>query len=145
MTLGNLSYWPILIAAIVSFMFGALWYGSLSKQWMDAAGLTSAGMEQRKAATGAVPWPYILTFIALLVMAWMFAGVLLHLARGGMPIGVRAGLITGFFLWFGFVITTMTVNHAFQGARRALTVIDGGHWLGVLLLQGAIIGWWGVS
>jgi len=145
MTLGNLSYWPILIGAIASFLFGAAWYGSLSKQWMDAAGLTSAGMEQRKAAMGAVPWPYILTFIALLVMAWMFAGVLLHLARGGMPIGVRAGLITGFFLWFGFVMTTMAVNHAFQGARRALTVIDGGHWLGVLLLQGAILGWWGVS
>ncbi len=145
MTLGSLSYWPVLIAAVASFLFGAVWYGSLARQWMDAAGLTSAGMEQRKAAMGSIPWPYIITFIALLVMCWMFAGVLLHLARSGMTLGVRAGMITGFFLWFGFVITTMSVNHAFQGARRTLTLIDGGHWLGVLLLQGAILGWWGVS
>jgi hypothetical protein len=143
-TLGNLSYWPILIAAIFSFLFGAVWYGSLSRQWMEAAGLTAVDMEQRKAGMGPVPWPYILTFIALLVMAWMFAGVLLHLARGGMQVGVRAGLIAGFFMWFGFVMTTMVVNHAFQGARRTLTAIDGGHWLGVLLIQGAILGWWGV-
>jgi hypothetical protein len=43
----------------------------------------------------------------------------------------------------GFVITTMAVNHAFQGARGSLTLLDGGHWLGVLLVQGAILGWWG--
>jgi hypothetical protein len=36
------------------------------------------------------------------------------------------------------------VNHAFQGAKTTLTLIDGGHWLGVLLLQGTILGAWGV-
>ena len=49
-------------------------------------------------------------------------------------------MITAAFMWLGFVITTLSVNNAFQGAKPALTVIDGGHWLGVLLLQGAIIG-----
>ena len=47
-------------------------------------------------------------------------------------------------MWLGFVITTMAVNNAFRGAKPALTLIDGGHWLGVLLLQGAVIGWLGV-
>jgi hypothetical protein len=28
--------------------------------------------------------------------------------------------------------------------KWSLTVIDGAHWLGVLVIQGAIIGWWGV-
>ena len=144
MSLGNLNYWAILIAAIASFAFGAVWYGSLSKQWMAAAGISTADMEQRKAQMGAIPLPYVITFVALLIMAWMLSGVLLHLARGGMPIGVRAGMITGFFLWFGFVITSMTVNHAFQGTKRSLTLIDGGHWLCVLLIQGAILGWWGL-
>jgi hypothetical protein len=75
----------------------------------------------------------------------MLSGVLVHLALGGMAISVRSGAIAGFLLWLGFVITTMAVNHAFQGERRALTLIDGGHWLGVLLIQGAILGWWGVG
>jgi len=144
MSFGNLNYWPILIAAIAGFAFGALWYGSLSKQWMAARGISAAGMKKAKAETGTIPVPYIIAFVALLVMAWMFAGVLLHLARGGMTMSIRAGVISGFFLWLGFVITTMAVNHAFQGAKRSLTLIDGGHWLGVLLIQGAILGWWGV-
>lgn len=144
MGFGNLNYWPILIAAIASFAFGAVWYGSLAKQWMAARGVSAADMEKAKAEMGAIPVPYIIAFVAQLVMAWMFAGVLLHLARGGMPVTIRGGLISGFFLWLGFVMTTMAVNHAFQGVRRSLTLIDGGHWLGVLLIQGAILGWWGI-
>ena len=38
----------------------------------------------------------------------------------------------------------LAVNNAFRGAKRELTLIDGGHWLGVLLLQGAVIGWLGL-
>lgn len=145
MNLGNLNYWPILIAAIVSFVFGAIWYSTLSSQWMAARGMTPADMEKAKAGTGSVAGPYITAFVALIIMAWMLAGVLLHLVRGGMPMSIRAGMISGFFLWFGFVITTMAVNHAFQGVKRSLTLIDGGHWLGVLLIQGAILGWWGAG
>jgi Protein of unknown function (DUF1761) len=144
MSFGNLNYWPILVAAVVSFAFGAVWYGTLSRQWMAARGMSEADMAKAKPEMGAIPVPYVIAFVALLVMAWMLAGVLLHLARGGMPMSIRAGMISGFFLWLGFVITTMAVNHAFQGARRSLTLIDGGHWLGVLLIQGAILGWWGV-
>ncbi len=140
--LGSLNYWPILIAAIAGFAFGAVWYMALSRQWLAARGLTEA---EAKARTGSSPLPFILSFVALLIMAWMLAGILLHLARGGTEMSVRSGLISGFFLWLGFVITTMAVNHAFQGERRALTLIDGGHWLGVLLIQGAILGWWGIG
>jgi hypothetical protein len=139
MPFGSLNYWPVLIAAIASFAFGAIWYTVLSRQWMAARGLTEAEVRGR---TGSSPLPFIISFVALLIMAWMFAGILSHLARGGTVMSVRSGLIAGFFLWLGFVITTMAVNHAFQGERRALTLIDGGHWLGVLLLQGAILGWW---
>jgi hypothetical protein len=54
--------------------------------------------------------------------------------------GWRGGMISALFLWAGFVMTTLVVNHRFQMARPALTLIDGGHWLGVLLIQGAVLG-----
>src|SRR5262245_40574698 len=138
MAFGNLNYWPILIAAIAGFAFGAAWYTALSRQWMEARGLSEA---EAKARTGSSPLPFIVSFVALLIMAWMLSGILQHLARGGTEMSVRSGLISGFFLWLGFVITTMAVNHAFQGERRALTLIDCGHWLGVLVITDAIIGW----
>ncbi len=140
MSFGNLNYWPILIAAVASFAFGAVWYTMLSRQWLAARGRTAAEVQGE---TGRSPVPFIISFVALLIMASMLSGILSHLARGGTEMSVRSGLISGFFLWLGFVITTMAVNHAFHGERRSLTLIDGGHWLGVLLIQGAILGWWG--
>ena len=87
---------------------------------------------------GNSPAPFIIAFIAQLVMAWVLAGVIGHL--GPDEVTFRSGVISGAFIWLGFVITTLTVNQAFQGAKRELTLIDGGHWLGVLLLQGSVIG-----
>ncbi len=78
----------------------------------------------------------VLTFIAELVMAWMLAGLLGHLGS----VDIKTGLIAAVSLWVGFVATVMLVDHRFQRASWALTLIDGGHWLGVLLVQGAMLG-----
>jgi hypothetical protein len=136
-----LNYLAILLAAIASFAFGAAWYGALAKPWLAARGAAAAPAMAR---LGPLPVPYLIAFVAELVMAWMLAGILLHLAQGGLAAGVRNGLISAAFLWLGFVATTLLVNHSFQGANKALTVIDGGHWLGVMLIQGAILGGWGL-
>ena len=42
--------------------------------------------------------------------------------------------------WFGFVLTTIVVNNAYSGRQVMLTAIDGAHWLGVLVIIGAILG-----
>ena len=114
------------------FGAGAIWYCVLGKAWMAAAGLTKEDTKPR-------PGPFITAIIANLVMAYLLAGVIGHLG----DVTIRSGLVSSFFLWLGFVITTMAVNHAFQGAKRKLTLIDGGHWLAVLLVMGAVIGAFG--
>jgi hypothetical protein len=83
--------------------------------------------------------PMILSFVAVLIMALMLAGIVGHL---GPPV-VANGLISGALVWFGFVITTIAVNNAFQKRAPMLTVIDGGHWLAVLLVQGIVLGLFG--
>ena len=84
--------------------------------------------------------PYIVAAICQLVIAFMLAGVIGHLGRFDIP----GALLTAFFLWLGFVAATMAVNHRFQNFGWDLTLIDAGHWLGVLLIQAAIIGAFGV-
>lgn len=139
MQFAGLNLFAIVLAAVVSFMFGWLWYGVLfPRQWMAAAGKTDADI---KGEGGPSPTPFVISFIALLVMAWVLAGVIHHLGPG--EVTLRNGAISGASLWLGFVATTLVVNHTFQGVKPALTVLDGGHWLGVLLLQGAVIGWLG--
>lgn len=137
--MGNLDYIPVLLAAAASFVFGGVWYNLFSRQWMEAVGMSPEPAQGERGTIGL----YVLALVAQLVMAWMLAGVLHHLSLGGLAPGIRTGMISAALIWLGFVVPTMVVNYAFHGAKRALSLIDGGHWLGVLLIQGAIIGWWG--
>jgi hypothetical protein len=138
MQFAGMNPWAIVVAAIASFVFGAVWYGTLAKPWMAAVGKTEADI---KNAGSPIPL-YAMTLAALLVMAWVLAGMIGHLGPG--QVTLRNGIISGAFAWVGFVATALVVNHRFQGAPRKLTLIDGGHWLGVLLIQGAVIGAMGV-
>ena len=120
------------VAAIASFIFGSVWYGVLGKAWMTAAGLTE---EQTR------PDPIILglTFLCQIVMAFVFAGIIYHTGETS----IRTGIISALMIWVGIIMTTQIINHRFQGKPWSLTFIDGGHWLGVILVQGIVIGWFG--
>jgi hypothetical protein len=137
MTFASITYWAVLVSAIASFLFGGLWYGIFSDTWMRAANLQESDIKGG-AARNAVP--FIVAFVAQLVMAFVLAGTMAHMGA----VTARSGVFTGAYIWLGFVMTSLVVNHAFQRARPLLTLIDGGHWLGVLLIQGAIIGAIGV-
>ena len=126
---------PVLFAAIVSFGFGALWYVVLSKPWMDAAGNMEADMAGASGKSVVPVGSMVTSFIAKLVMAGVFAILLTKIGATAIN-----GLIYGFLFWLGFAITTMATNHVHGDAKPSLTVIDGGHWLCVLLIQGIILG-----
>jgi len=123
----------ILVAAVAGWLFGIVWYVSLGNFWMSAIGKTKADLKPS-------PGPFIVAFLALLVMGSVLAGMMGQMG----PVTIRTGIMSGFLAWLGFVITTLTVNHGFGGQKPKLTLIDGGHWLGVLLVQGAVIGAFGV-
>lgn len=141
MNFGGVNYFAIPIAAFASFLAGGIWYGALSKPWLDAAGMTPEKI--REAHRGQViPWAFVIAVIAQLLMALVLAGVMGHLGPG--QVTLHNGLICGGLAWLGFVITTLSTNHAFQEQPAKLTLIDGLHWLLVLLIQGAVIGIIGV-
>jgi hypothetical protein len=139
--LQNLNWLPVIIAAVAAWMFGAVYYGVLGKAWLAAQGTT---MEQTKAAnTGksaaAKATPFVLSFIAEIVMGVAMSGILFHIGI----YGLGAGLFSGAMIWVGFVLTTTVVNNAYTFRSAKLTAIDAGHWLGVLLIIGGILGWMG--
>jgi hypothetical protein len=133
MAFAGMNYLAILVAAVAAYVFGAAYYMTLSKQWLAAVGLTQPN---RSAA------PFIISFIALLVMAFVLAGSIGHLGPGN--VSVKNGIISGIIVWAGFVATTVVVNNAYPGRKIMLSIIDGIHWLGVLVIQGAVIGAMGV-
>ncbi|MBI3702911.1 MAG: DUF1761 domain-containing protein [Rhizobiales bacterium] len=139
MAFSGINYWAVLVAGLLGFGLGGVWYRLLANPWKTAHGFTT---EQIRAhhGKGAAPWPLIVALAADLLMAWMLAGVIGHLGA----VSVKNGVIAAFFLWLGFVITTLAVNNTFGMRKPLLIAIDGGHWLAALLLMGAVIGAWGV-
>jgi hypothetical protein len=135
LTFAGMNYLAIVIAAGAAWLAGAGWYMALAKPWMAALGTTPEKMEELRRRPGAF-LPFVYAFVAELVMAWILAGLLGHIGA----LTVRGGIISAAFCWAGFVITTMVVNNGFAHRDARLLLIDGGHWLMVLLLMGAIIG-----
>ena len=123
----------VLVAAIAAFAFGAVWYTALSKQWLAALGKTR---EQLNVGFT----PFIWSVVVELVMAFVLAVLIGNLPGG---ITVTTGLTVGLLAWVGFVATTLILNHRYEGLSWSLTILDSGHLLGVLLIQGAVIGLFG--
>ncbi|MBS0549658.1 MAG: DUF1761 domain-containing protein [Proteobacteria bacterium] len=129
MAVAAINYWSIPLAALAAFLWGAAYYTTLSKQWLAAVGRTEPNRS---------PAPFAISLVALVVMAFVLSGAIAHLGPGQAT--VKNGIISGLILWAGFVVTTIFVNNAYPGRRYMLSIIDSIHWLGVLVIQGAIIG-----
>ncbi|MEM7301717.1 MAG: DUF1761 domain-containing protein [Pseudomonadota bacterium] len=138
MEFSGVNYIAILVSAVAAMAIGAAWYSTLAKQWVAAVGFSQEQIDEVE--NGGNPIIYVFAALSHLVMAYFLAGVIGHLGQ----VTISGGLTTAFFLWLGFVVTTMIVNHRFQMKPWSLTIIDAGHYLAVLLVQGAIIGWFGV-
>jgi len=143
MTFAGINTLAILIAAVVGWLAGAVWYGLLGKAWVAAQGRTMEEFKAQQAEmvgkfSGQIP--FILALLANLVMAWVLAGMVGHMGS----VTIRSAVISALFAWVGFVLTTILVNHSFGGRRYKLAAIDAGHWLVVLVLMGVVIGWMGV-
>ncbi|QRM29776.1 DUF1761 domain-containing protein [Microvirga sp. VF16] len=133
----DINYLAVVLAAVAAWLVGAVWYMALGKPWMAALGKTREELMGPTGKPSAAP--FIISFVAELVMAFVLAVLIVRLG----PVTLANGIATGFLAWVGFVATSMVVNHGFSGARPMLTAIDSGHWLAVLLVEGAVIGAFG--
>ena len=139
MSFSGLNILSVLLAAVAAWLFGAAYYMALSKPWMRASGWRSKE-EMLTAAGGKMsPLPFVISFVAELVMAYFLTGLIAHLGE----VNIWRALVSAFFIWLAFVATTIAVNHRYMMKPWSLTVIDAGHWLGVLLVMGLVIGAFG--
>jgi len=137
MTFAGMNYLAIILAAAAAFVWGAAYYMTLSRQWLIAVGMTREQLQSARS-----PVPFVISFVALVVMGWVLAGTLGHLGPG--QVTVKNGIISALFLWLGFIVTTVFVNNAYPGRKYSLSAIDSIHWLGVVVIEGAVIGALGV-
>jgi len=140
MDFSSINWLSVLLATIAAYAIGAVYYTVLGKPWMRAARIDPATTAKRYS-------PFIISFIGEFCLAVILYLVLYDITFAGSfseEIDLVSGLAWSVIFWFGFVVITMTINHRYQGASWGLTIIDAIHWLLVLIVMGAIIGWFGV-
>jgi hypothetical protein len=125
----------IWIAAIVFFVLGALWYNVLSGQWLAAIGKT---VEQMAAEQARSPLPFVIGFVAILVMCytlgWLIERLQATTFAGGMRLGAAVAL--------GFIGANLALNYGFEWRSVNLWMINAIYAIVGLGIAGAIIGGW---
>jgi len=134
----TLSFWPIIVASIVAFGIGALWYSPIlfGREWMALTKLDDADLA-RKRARGM--WKYYLTqLIATIVMFGVLAFVIADTsARTALD-----GAFVGFLGWLGFTLTEAVGALMWDKKPFKLAMIQVVGTLVNLVVGGAIIGAW---
>ena len=89
MAFAGINHLAVLIATVAGFAFGAAYYMALSRPWLAAMGKTK---EEVAAAGKRSPVPFIVSIVALLIMAWVLAGGIGHLGPG--QVTLKNGVIS---------------------------------------------------
>jgi hypothetical protein len=110
----------VLVAAAAAWLFGAGWYILLSRPWMEAAGIDCDEMGRPK---GSSPLPFVLSAIAMIVVAGMMRHIFGMSGIGTLGAGLVAGLGIGLF----FISPWIMINNAYAMRPFRLTLIDGGY------------------
>ena len=116
MSVSELSWLTILVAAIMGFVVGGIWYGPIMGQrWLAAVGLMEQDVHNGSMVTVYV-CAFVLSVIASAVLAWVlnaFAG-LDEVGRVLFALCIAAGCI----------VPAIGTNYLFLQKSRALFLID---------------------
>ena len=110
----------VLAAGAASYGFGAVWYMTLSKPWMEASGVPVG--PDGKPENASNPLPYIIAFLSALVVAGMMRHVF---ALSGIDTAGK-GLISGFGIGLFLSSPWMFTCYSFGGRPFRLILIDSG-------------------
>ncbi|HET7827391.1 MAG TPA: DUF1761 domain-containing protein [Candidatus Saccharimonadales bacterium] len=130
----EINWWAVIIAAVINMAVGGFWYspGVLGRRWAKLTGhKTDGNMSMAN-------WGYAISAAGALVQAW----ILVHFVRYAGSTTFAKGVVTGFFIWLGFVAIVMAAMNAFEQRNWGLVRINAGYWLIVLLINGGLLAAW---
>jgi hypothetical protein len=126
----------VIVCAIVYWLLGGVWFDWLfGKQWIVLEHVSAA---QLSAASQAGVWPFILTFLLNLVIAFALAQVCIWRKADT----AARGATTGLLLWIGIVGPIVYTTYVYEMRPIQLFAINELFPLVGLCLMGGILGAW---
>jgi len=107
---------PVVVAGIINMAIGMLWYSPylFGKPWMRLQGKTADDL--KSASVGIM---YVINTILALVTAYVLA----HIIKYANLNTISQGAMAGFWIWLGFVVTTILPVYMFEKRPKLLYII----------------------
>ncbi len=119
----------IVIAAVIEWLLGALWYGLIfRKSWLAMAGFS----ETNKPKNGAMTM--VCSFIACLLLTYVIA----HVVGWAGAMTFTQGSKFGIICWVGFMAPPLFTQHIAENRRANLFAINAAYWLLVMAIGGGL-------
>lgn len=132
MDLSSLNLLAILVAALISFVIGGLWYSPIlfGKAWMEENGLTEQDTQ------GNMGLIFGTTFVLSLIIAFNLAAFL------GPDASFVWGLTAGALAGIGWVAAAIGILYLFERKSMRLFLINAGYHAVTFTIMGGILGLW---
>ena len=131
----KINHLAVLLAVVLQFVIGFLWYGPLfGEAWMEMVGLDMDAVMADPAGAGEWITNVFASVASIYLLAWLFTKMKVDtLVRG---------LTYGFLIGFTFVLLSNMTSGMFAKDPYGLAWITGGFTTVGLMLGGAILGAW---
>lgn len=139
MTFFEPNFWAILIAAVVTFIIGALWYTVLfGKVWMRLHGYADNTAEQMAQMQRHARQAYVVSFLAYLAMA----AALSLLADYVILVSAAQAIKLALLVFVGFVGPVGLIANRYSDKPLAAWLIDAGYQLLYFIVMSLIVTLW---
>ena len=124
---------PALVAAVVMWVIGALWYGVFfKKRWMSLVG----DLPGKRSPAFDMVCSFILGFVLCVALSNVIA-LLGTILWSGHP-GFTQGYSIGIMCWFGFIAPPMLTQSLYEKRPVNLFVINMGYWVVSMAFAGGV-------
>lgn len=131
----------VFVAALVALVLGFLFHGPLlGKLWMKLANITPTGNEKFSDMIPQLVWSFVIQLVTAYVIAAMYLFTSSSTLLGG--VGVWRGVAVALWVWFGFLVTSTSVDVIWMGKSAKLWLYETLCSLVVMAVMGAIIAIW---
>lgn len=140
MDFSTVNWLAVIVCVVVSMISGSIWYNprTFFPTWWKGIGKSGEpGMQGNMGLTWTLT--ILSSFVQAIAMSFM-VDAMGSLMTGG--VSAATGAMTGFMLWFGFIMPTYLVNKLFAGHGLKVWAIEVGNHLVNFVLFGAILGAW---
>ncbi len=132
----KINYPAVLVAAILHWILGAVWYGIFTNKFVELMAWTPQQLSELESQSHTKE--YVLAFLSSLVLVYVLA----HFVQYTKATNLVGGLQTAFWLWLGFVATSQIATVIFEGRKPGLYLLNIGYQLVACLVAGGLLAIW---